>query len=142
MKKITILVCSLAACVLMLTACGDDSNLQVPTTVPTTEAHTHAFGEWATVKEATCTEMGQRERVCACGEKETQNVDIIDHVFGEWSTTKEATCNEKGEQERVCACGEKETMDIPILCSPGLEYTVNSDGKTCTVTGIGTCTDT
>ena len=105
MKKFVLLACvAMVAFGLMLTACGNDSNMQVPTTVPTTEAHTHAFGEWVTVKDA--------------------------------------TCNEEGEQERVCACGEKETMDIPILCSPGLEYTVNSDGKTCTVTGIGTCTDT
>ncbi len=35
------------------------------------EDHEHKFGAWVVVKEATATEDGLKERVCACGEKET-----------------------------------------------------------------------
>ena len=64
------------------------------------------------------------------------------HTYGEWKITKEATLNETGAQERTCTCGEKETQSIPsIPSSTGLKYQVNEDGKTCTVTGIGTCKD-
>ena len=37
--------------------------------------HTHEWSEWKTTKEPTCTEKGVEERVCECGEKETQDVD-------------------------------------------------------------------
>ena len=35
-------------------------------------AHTHTYGEWTTVKAATCEETGERERACPCGEKQTE----------------------------------------------------------------------
>ena len=38
--------------------------------------HTHSFGEWTTVKEATETEDGLKERYCDCGEKETQDINF------------------------------------------------------------------
>ena len=34
----------------------------------------HQFGEWTTVKEATATEDGSRERQCACGYKQTEPI--------------------------------------------------------------------
>ena len=125
MKKVLLVCLALLACALMFTACDSGNETQTPsgttngttdgTTGLETEAHVHSFGEWTTVKEATCTEKGEQERVCACGEKETQSVDIIAHTFGEWSTTKEATCIEKGEQERACFCGEKEKLSAVFL---------------------------
>jgi hypothetical protein len=36
---------------------------------------------------------------------------------------------------------EETTPDEPFLSSQGLAYTVNDDGETCTITGIGNCTD-
>jgi len=119
--------------------------------------HTHAFGEWTTVTEPTCTEQGEKERACECGEKETESIDMIPHAFGEWTTTTEPTCTEQGEKERVCECGEREAETINAshninftdgICSGcgvkfsvGLEFTSNGDG-TCGVSGIGTCADT
>ncbi len=153
--KLALLVClALLACALMFTACDSGNETQTPsnttdgsttedsttdgatdgTTELETEAHVHSFGEWTTVKEATCTEKGEQERVCACGEKETQSVDIIAHTFGEWSTTKEATCTEKGEQERACSCGEKETQSIDIVAHT--EVTDEAVAPTCTATGL------
>ena len=46
-------------------------------------------------------------------------------------------------KERTCACGEKETQTIDKLReSEGLEYTLNYNGTSYSVTGIGTCNDT
>ena len=39
--------------------------------------HVHEFGEWAPKNAATYTELGSEERVCACGEKETRDVNTV-----------------------------------------------------------------
>ncbi|MCQ2436205.1 MAG: hypothetical protein MJ101_04800, partial [Clostridia bacterium] len=41
--------------------------------------HTHSFGEWTTVKAATCVEAGEQERLCSCGEKQTQAIPATGH---------------------------------------------------------------
>lgn len=52
---------------------GDPSNPAEP--------HTHAYGEWITLSEATCKRIGRKERVCSCGSKESETVDIIPHEY-------------------------------------------------------------
>ena len=76
--------------------------------------HTHVFGEWVVVKEATVDEVGSKERVCECGAKETETIEklIHTHEYGEWVVVKEATELEEGSKMRVCECGEKETDEI------------------------------
>ena len=44
-----------------------------PTTQPPTQ-HTHAFGAWKTVRRATAKQAGLRQRVCSCGQKQTQKI--------------------------------------------------------------------
>lgn len=84
-------------------------------------SHDHEFGEWESVKEATCTETGMQQRVCECGEVETQEIETVPHVY----------------ENMVCVnCGENE----PI--SEGFFYEKNSDGTGYIVANIGTCTDT
>ena len=34
--------------------------------------HVHSFGEWTVTKSPTCVEVGEKERICVCGFKETQ----------------------------------------------------------------------
>ena len=43
--------------------------------------HEHTYGEWCTVTEASCTEIGMQERICECGEKETQTIPTVAHQF-------------------------------------------------------------
>ncbi len=44
----------------------------------TIPAKGHTFGEWTVVKEATEEETGLKERVCACGEKETEVIPKLE----------------------------------------------------------------
>ena len=99
--KLALLIClALLTCTLIFTACDIVNKVKIPsnttdgntseestmyeatgsTTEPETETHIHEFGKWTTVKEATCTEKGEQKRVCTCGEKETQNIDIVAHT--------------------------------------------------------------
>ncbi len=48
-----------------------------------TELHVHAYGEWITVNEATCTQSGTKERVCSCGSKESEAVATLSHNYVE-----------------------------------------------------------
>ena len=63
------------------------------------------------------------------------------HNFGDWTLVTYPEPDKTGEALRVCACGEKETQTIPKIGSARLAYQINEDGKTCTITGRGTCTD-
>lgn len=70
--------------------------------------HEHVFGEWVTVKEATCTEEGVRERTCECGEKETEVIPMADHTYEE-KVIEKKTCTKDGVIEKTCkVCGKKE----------------------------------
>ena len=60
--------------------------------------HTHEFGEWVVVKEATEAEEGLKEKTCSCGEKQTEVIAKLEHVHNFVN----------GE----CACGEKEELKL------------------------------
>lgn len=56
------------------TAKPDDKKTYTVTVTKEEETHTHSFGAWTVVSEATCTADGRKERVCTCGEKETESI--------------------------------------------------------------------
>ena len=70
------------------------------------QPHEHAFGEWTVTKEATCTEDGSKERVCECGEKETEVIAALGHTAGEEVKENEtdSTCTEAGSYDLVVYC--------------------------------------
>ena len=191
MKKTIWLALLLALVLAVFSACDSEEPTTEtesvnPDTQGTTETtHTHAWSDWAAVQEASCTDKGLSERTCACGEKETQDVDALGHTDGEWITDAEATCTEDGSKHQICSvcsasirtgtiaatghmesdfvidvpatiyvegsqhtyctiCSDNVQTNVPIprITSIGLAYEVNADGTTCTITGIGTCTDT
>ena len=53
--------------------------------------------------------------------------------------------NSNGREQTTSSSDEQTTIEdggkVPVSFSSGLAYEVNADGKTCTITGIGTCTD-
>ena len=97
--------------------------------------------------ESTCTETGLTEgNACStCGAIFTEQTVIPakGHSFGDWVVVKKATEIEEGLKERYCNCGEKESETIAkiVASSQGLEFALNKDGVSYSVTGIGTCTD-
>ena len=83
------------------------------------DEHSHTWSKWEIVKGATCLETGEKERVCDCGERETQRISAVGHKY----------------VDGVCSACKL------LKDSEGLEYTLNHDGVSYTVTGIGTCDD-
>lgn len=76
--------------------------------------HEHSYGEWHTVTNADCIHTGLKERVCECGEKETEELPITNvHSFSSYQTVVSAGCTSNGFKERTCkVCGKKESVTI------------------------------
>ena len=90
-------------CMGALLSCTNAKEQETPT-----EAHRHSLGDWTTVREATCTEAGEEQRVCsACGEKETRSIPATGHTEVIIPAIP-ATCTASGFTEgRYCSvCGE------------------------------------
>ncbi|MBQ0109685.1 MAG: hypothetical protein KBS44_05345 [Clostridiales bacterium] len=105
MKKLisVLLLAALLASSCMLTSCF----------------HEHVFGEWKTVTKATCTKEGLKERVCECGEKETQAIPMIDHDYASATCEKPKTCTMCGKTSGASLGHNysKATCDAPQKCS-------------------------
>ena len=99
---------------------------------------THTFGEWTTVKAATCTEAGSEKRVCSvCGTEETRTIAALGHKFGAWTVTTSATCTKAGVETRTCSvCSTSETRTVAALGhTPGTVVYMDKDyhWQICTV---------
>ena len=101
--------------------------------------------------EPTCTTNGSYDAViyCAygCGTEISRTTKIIPtdgHTESDWIIDVEATKTENGLKHTEClVCHVTiQTEIIGKLGSEGLEFTLNEDGQSYSVTGIGTCTDT
>ena len=79
MKKILGLITLILVFACLLVSCGGNDNNQGDNNQPEPE-HIHAFGEWTTVTEASCTSEGLKERSCSCGEKEPQVIPKMAHT--------------------------------------------------------------
>lgn len=103
----------------------------------------HTYGEWTTVKEATCTTAGQKQRTCkVCNHVDTQEIPALDHDFhGTETVTKAPTCAETGTKTVQCTrCTEVETQTIPIDSNAHNyqdDWTVTTRA-TCTTKGVET----
>lgn len=120
--------------------CGDSyKDDYTPTT-----AHNYEVGE---VVNATCEKNGYTVYICSgCGRSEYRDyTDKLPHTPGAWNVIKDATREEEGERYTDCtACGGRIYETIPVITDPseGLSFTLNSDGESYAVSGIGECKDT
>ena len=75
-----------------------------------TPAGTHAFGEWVTVKEATCLEKGSRQRKCiACDVQETEETELSGHAYRDEVTAP--CCTQEGFTTHICTVCEHTFVD-------------------------------
>lgn len=94
MKQTVSLILVLCMLIFALASCGTSS-----TPSKTQTSHTHSFGNWTITKDATCTESGRKERVCSCGEKETQAIAALGHNWSNATCQKPKTCLRCGSTE-------------------------------------------
>lgn len=96
--------------------------------------HEHQFGEWTTVRQATCTELGLQERYCSCGQKDTQEITNTGHNYQPVDT--KSTCTEQGYITYTCSCGDSYVDDYkaPLghteIVDKGYDSTCTTDGLT------------
>lgn len=102
--------------------------------------HTHEYSDWSAVKQATCTEAGKKQKICSCGDAKYEFVSAKGHKEGEWLVDNDGIYSNKKIKYLTCSeCGIAITVEN---ASRGLAYEPSEDGSYCTITGIGTCTDT
>ena len=77
----------------------------------------HVWGSWITTKNASCTEQGEKERICSvCQKKQTSVTPVLGHNMGAWTVTKNATALNKGEKQQQCTrCSYVKKSSIPKL---------------------------
>ena len=82
------------------------------------EPHTHVFGTWTVIKEATCVEEGLQERVCACGEKQSNSISATNQHSYTSEVTVEATFLNDGIRKYTCSvCGDTYEETIAAIDS-------------------------
>ena len=117
-----------------------------PGTETETEAHVHEYSEGEVIKISTCSEKGEMKRVCrTCGDVKVEALPTAPHTEA-IDPAAPPTITETGLSEgKHCeVCGKvlvKQTTVAPTGHTD-LAYEVNEDGRTCTITGMGTCTAT
>ncbi|MDE7084153.1 MAG: hypothetical protein K2O81_02805 [Clostridia bacterium] len=110
-------------------------------------ANGHTFGEWDVVTEGMCTVGQVRSRACGlCGNDELEYSQPLGHVVeyvsevyyhgGICDRCKNTVQEKHNFKGTVCA-----DCNYEVFPTQGLEYSLNEDKKSYTVTGFGTATD-
>lgn len=106
----------------------------------------HSFGDWIQNRAPSCTEKGSEQRSCkSCNFCETKDVNANGHIESEFVVDTAATIYVEGKEHTYCTtCLEimRSNVVIPKIVSSGFAYRVDYNNNTCTITGIGSCTDT
>ena len=74
----------------------------------------HSFGEWSKRTVATCTEDGEKVRICTvCEYKDEGIIEATGHFFTDYVSDNNATCTEDGTKTATCdnGCGETDTIE-------------------------------
>lgn len=103
LKRVLAIITACALSAFALSACGGNKNStsDCPASAPdysvsdsvgsasdggsdsaASDEHVHSYGAWEVVKDATCTEEGEKQRFCACGDVQTRTIDKLAHQYG------------------------------------------------------------
>ena len=99
--------------------------------------HPHSYDAWEEVQAAACTEAGLRQRVCFCGNIETEEIAPLGHTEQIMEAIP-ATCLESGLTEGVC-CAVCDTVLTPQEALPATGHnilTLEAVAATCTESGL------
>ena len=150
-KSLLLVLVLILVCVLTLSACDNGTDqpqnpdAEQSTNQPTdnnnessnTDNHTHTFGQWTTIKDATCTVKGEQERSCSCGEKETQSIDALAHTeVVDASVAATCTTDGKTEGKHCSRCNETLVVQTTIAALNHVEVIDSAVAATCTKTGL------
>ena len=96
----------------------------------------HTYGEWTTVKEATCTAAGQKQHTCTeCGHVETQEIPATGH---HWKDNGDGThtCPDCGATEGQ-PVNTNSALELRVVDAEGMDqpFTVSQNGTLRTYTG-------
>jgi hypothetical protein len=90
-------------------------------TVTVNAPHSHNWGNWETITQATCSEEGEEGRHCTADpphfETRPLPIDPNGHDWGEWLETTPASYTAAGEETKTCNhdSSHKETRPIPQI---------------------------
>ena len=78
--------------------------------------HEHTYTT-TVLKPATCTETGQVEYRCYCGDYYVDSIKALDHTPGDWITVRSATTTQTGLRQKSCKiCGRVlQEESVPML---------------------------
>ena len=114
------------ACVFLLSTTGAVYSKLAP--------HAHEYGEWTVITQPNCTDDGLQERVCVCGEKETEVIPALGHNYV--ATPTSATCTEQGFTTYNCSvCGDSYIGDYVAAAGHNI-VTLEGVPATCTTEGM------
>ena len=99
MKRLTTMLLTLAMLLTLLPASALAAMGESTDTFCSATGAQHSWRGWTTDYSASCTQDGQRSRVCGrCGYRQTEAIKKTGHSWGKWQTTVEATCTQQGQQ--------------------------------------------
>ena len=100
------------------------------------EAEGHKYGEWTTVKEPTCVDLGKDERTCSvCSYVDERDTDALGHSYKE--TVIDPSCTERGNTVHECErCGYTYTDSYTDPTGHNFGEWVDLTKPTCTASGV------
>ena len=100
------------------------------------EAEGHKYGEWTTVKESTCVDLGKDERTCSvCSYVDEKDIDALDHSYKD--TVIDPSCTERGNTVHECErCGYTYTDGYTEPTGHNFGEWVDLTKPTCTANGV------
>lgn len=127
MKKLLLLVCA----VMFMLGLSGCSILDFYSESP----HRHSFDEWVVTKRATCTEDGERERYCSCGDKQTGVIASLGHDIVNHEGLAASCTNDGYEEYKTCSRCEYTTKTVIYARGHNFQYFYGQK-PTCTQVGF------